>query len=568
QMNTSNDRAVNRYDHEEIVYEDYDDEFDLPFNVQRGQKRKETGQPGRTKQYVANRFFQPMLKMPKVEMEFKRRRSNGVIVDEDGDEEEDVYEEMEEDEDALYETGIVDDTRGLIYHSPDVIDKASDPFGFSRCLSCGRGYTHKYRLFPWPASDEIRRKWCQILELNFDKIHLSLDSSFLCASHFNPRDFICSADFTQIIWRSQAKPKSPHFIRNSRLDVPEVYEWEKHYRLPIHHPKPKLKPEDFIIKFRNSKYKVTNTSKTLHPVAIISSTAKPQFQYEFSYTRTSAIDGTKFYSCLHCRKAKTETGDKDNIRTIHLSGSKLLSVGDPLTGHHHACTPIYINPRMDEMEMEDRYGRNERDERGEHMDIHKKHHRLLAGVMEGREKKKEKNGMRAGQRIVYVDDSRAFASGSGAVVEVETSDGLWTTAEDGMSTVPHDTVDGHHSNMDDLLLDDPSTSHNWMDYSKMENSMREWKDDGEGERRERRETRSIQNRIKKKYSNRRIPYSLVSLSCPICTYRFPSTSSLIEHLQHHENRGGLCGVCGGRIDPALPLSVRRSGLCGLCKFHN
>lgn len=33
----------------------------------------------------------------------------------------------------------------------------------------------------------------------------------------------------------------------------------------------------------------------------------PLFCYEFSYNRTSHIDGTKFYACLQCRKAKAES---------------------------------------------------------------------------------------------------------------------------------------------------------------------------------------------------------------------------------------------------------------------
>uniref|UniRef100_A0A914RB14 Uncharacterized protein n=1 Tax=Parascaris equorum TaxID=6256 RepID=A0A914RB14_PAREQ len=39
---------------------------------------------------------------------------------------------------------------------------------------------------------------------------------------------------------------------------------------------------------------------------------------------------------------------KDYIRTIHLDGNRLLSRGDPFSGHHFACKPIFDVPHTDD----------------------------------------------------------------------------------------------------------------------------------------------------------------------------------------------------------------------------
>lgn len=52
--------------------------------------------------------------------------------------------------------------------------------------------------------------------------------------------------------------------------------------------------------------------------------------------------------------------------------------------------------------------------------------------------------------IYFYPDSHAFSST--AVVEVEASEGLWTTTEEDGTTVTMHTVDGHHSNMGTIPL--------------------------------------------------------------------------------------------------------------------
>lgn len=55
------------------------------------------------------------------------------------------------------------------------------------------------------------------------------------------------------------------------------------------------------------------------------------------------------------------------MRTIHLSGNKLLSGQDPLSGHHHACNPLRIHSRMEEMDEGERYDRDD------DVEMYKKH---------------------------------------------------------------------------------------------------------------------------------------------------------------------------------------------------
>ncbi|KAF8358145.1 hypothetical protein PRIPAC_93140 [Pristionchus pacificus] len=517
-MNRSNNRSLNRYHHDEIVYENYEDDYDLPLRMQiqhQGElKEKESGKFRRSRKIIPSAL--PMKKP--VLSHFKNESADGIIVDEDGEEEE-VYEEISDVEDTEYETGVVEDPSRNPYRHSNNTHKSPTRLAAARCIACNQCYTEKYRLFRWPRNEGIRKIWCDLLHIDFDNIRSSLDSAFLCASHFSSTDFICSSDFTQIHWSSQAKPRPPS-------ECLDPYQWEKlHSRISNGRSR-----QNYIIKFRPSKYKVQNTSKIRHPVAIVSSLSRPNIQYEFSWNRTSPIDGTKFYSCLHCRKANKDSGGKDNVRTIHLNGNKLLSGQDPLSGHHHACNPLRIHSRMEEMDEGERYDRDD------DVEMYKKHDGFQSGEMNG----SDKNGLNPGERIVYVDDSHAFSST--AVVEVEASEGLWTTTEEDGTTVTMHTVDGHHSNMDEILMDGPSTSHGWVDYSKMD-EIRVWKEE---EAVGRRDMIVATNKIIKKYRNRGRPYSVPSLSCPICTHRLPSTTRLIQHLEEHERNGRECAVCRGK----------------------
>ncbi|GMR42486.1 hypothetical protein PMAYCL1PPCAC_12681 [Pristionchus mayeri] len=538
-MNRANIRGEERYHHEEIAYESYADHYEVPYRMQVHQqivqKEKESGKPQKMRQMVSN---SPMNRIPLPH--FKIGHSDVAIDEDEGDEDEDIYVEInEDDEDAEYETGVVNDPIRSYYRPTDAIDRSSIKPSF-RCLACGRCYTEKFRLFRWPREEQVRRTWSHILGLEFEKVRSSLASSFLCAFHFNARDFVCSSDFVQILWATHAKPKR-------YTDPTELFPWEKvRPRVSSVHSK-----NDVIINFRPSKYKV-NAAKNTHAVAVVSSLSNPHIQYEFSWNRTSSVDGTKFYSCLHCRKANKDSGGKDIVRTIHLNGKKLLSGQDPLEGHHHACTPIDRTPTREEMEGAERM---ERFPREHPMDNHKKQQGLVSGGMEGGVK------LSAHGRIVYVDESSAFSNGR--VVEVEATEEEWSTTEEDQTAGTIHTLDGQHSNSDDLLLRDATSSDHWIDYNKMEN-MRGWKDEEE----ERRDTRRIRHKLLKKYRGRRHGPRLVSLACPLCTHRSPSTCKLIVHLEEHVRNGGECAVCAERIDPALPPSIRRSGTCSMCKFES
>ncbi|KHJ98102.1 hypothetical protein OESDEN_01912 [Oesophagostomum dentatum] len=107
------------------------------------------------------------------------------------------------------------------------------------------------------------------------------------------------------------------------------------------------------VTFRESFFK--NKSKASHPVAVVSLPENPNIFYEFSYTRTSSVDSSKFYSCLTCRKAKTDTKVKDVIRTIHIKDGIIRSRGDPFWGHHFACRPFTSVDANDAMRPDD-YG--------------------------------------------------------------------------------------------------------------------------------------------------------------------------------------------------------------------
>ncbi|VDM44925.1 unnamed protein product [Toxocara canis] len=272
-----------------------------------------------------------------------------------GDDDE-LYEEMDEEDDDDQNTRVgdslkpsgqsqgVDARRGVI---PIATQIQSRP----RCTVCRRFQDGCVRLFRWPRDVKVRRKWCAFFGIDENEVALNLETSYICSWHFDPDQFLYSDQ--KVYWAPDVCPR--HKIRRPANFEPFPWELASNTTTITNctagtenklgqRRRPKLPPPKATdIFFRQSKYRIAG--KTKHPVAVLRLPNDPLFCYEFSYNRTSQIDGTKFYACLQCRKAKAETRVKDYIRTIHLDGARLLSRGDPFAGHHFACKPIFDAPQ-------------------------------------------------------------------------------------------------------------------------------------------------------------------------------------------------------------------------------
>uniref|UniRef100_A0A915C780 THAP-type domain-containing protein n=2 Tax=Parascaris univalens TaxID=6257 RepID=A0A915C780_PARUN len=284
----------------------------------------------------------------------------GVCSIDRGDDDE-FYEEMDEDDDNdSMQNARFDDTLKTSGEGPNVdtrpgvISLSTQVQPHPRCTVCRRFQDGSVRLFRWPRDLKVRRKWCAFFGLDENELALNLDNSYICSWHFDPDQFLYSDQ--KVYWAPDVCPR--HKIRRPASFEP--FPWELAANMTnssngllnvdnksLQRKRPKLPPPKATeIFFRQSKYRITG--KTRHPVAVLRLPNDPLFCYEFSYNRTSHIDGTKFYACLQCRKAKAETRIKDYIRTIHLDGNRLLSRGDPFSGHHFACKPIFDVPHTDD----------------------------------------------------------------------------------------------------------------------------------------------------------------------------------------------------------------------------
>lgn len=141
----------------------------------------------------------------------------------------------------------------------------------------------------------------------------------------------------RIFWKMTALPK----YRQRRPGLAEPFPWEP----AVKHKMEMMQSTDTTNNSSVVEYKIRyrmpfNKHKTrnVHQVAVMTPVAQPHLYYEFHFNRYG-LNNTKFYACLSCRKAKTESGIRDVIRTIHLDGYKFLSNGDPFNGHHFACRP-------------------------------------------------------------------------------------------------------------------------------------------------------------------------------------------------------------------------------------
>ncbi|KAK6010283.1 hypothetical protein OSTOST_24701 [Ostertagia ostertagi] len=127
---------------------------------------------------------------------------------------------------------------------------------------------------------------------------------YICNTHFDANQFLYEGN--RIFWKRDPFPR----YRQRRSQPSESIRCVRLKHGATHGHK---------VTFRESFFK--SKSKSSHPVAVVSLPENPNIFYEFSYTRTSTKDASKFYSCLTCRRAKTDTRvHRDVIRTIHIQG--------------------------------------------------------------------------------------------------------------------------------------------------------------------------------------------------------------------------------------------------------
>ncbi|EGT39817.1 hypothetical protein CAEBREN_14325 [Caenorhabditis brenneri] len=200
------------------------------------------------------------------------------------------------------------------------------------CIVCQRTESEKIRLFKWPKSEELREQW-----LHFFRIPQSVlngtPEPYICCYHFTSDTFVMMDD--RIFWKMTALPK----YRHRRPGIADPFPWEPGMKMKLEQQmlnQPSTSGGGYRIRYRMPYNK--HKSRTPHQVAIMTPNAQPHLFYEFHFNRYG-LNNTKFYACLNCRKAKSESGIRDVIRTIHLDGFKFLSSGDPFSGHHFACRP-------------------------------------------------------------------------------------------------------------------------------------------------------------------------------------------------------------------------------------
>ncbi|VDM60966.1 unnamed protein product [Angiostrongylus costaricensis] len=269
------------------------------------------------------------------------------IIDDVKDEnEEENYEELEDDEedddDLLNSTSL---RRG---HQEFDCAGPTSP----RCLVCGRTPTPRVRLFKWPKDLQLRKSWLTFFHLGMDYLENCKDP-YICSIHFDADQFLYEGD--RIFWKQNPFPR----FRRRRSMLAEPFPWDLDEittrKLPIQSSHPirlnRGVAHGCKVTFREAYFK--SKSKSSHPVAVVSLPDNRSIFYEFSYTRTSPIDSSKFYSCLTCRRAKAETRIKDVIRTIHIKDGIVRSRGDPFYGHHVACRPF---TRMSPIQSESTHG--------------------------------------------------------------------------------------------------------------------------------------------------------------------------------------------------------------------
>lgn len=196
-----------------------------------------------------------------------------------------------------------------------------------QCIVCNRVESSKIRLFRWPKNDGLRMRWLTFFRM---EIPVTYHDMLICSFHFAAETFIMVGE--KVFWKASAMP----VYRFRRPCVTTPFPWEDG------DPNVQTKPELVHYKLRFRMPYSRRKEKAQHPVAVLSPANNPTIFYEFSFNRLSKDSTRKFYYCLNCKKAKSQSNIRDVVKTIQMDGTKILSRTDPFQGHHFACRPISI----------------------------------------------------------------------------------------------------------------------------------------------------------------------------------------------------------------------------------
>ncbi|TKR80454.1 hypothetical protein L596_014525 [Steinernema carpocapsae] len=264
--------------------------------------------------------------MPRGHPKAPPQRNESIILANDGEEYvllEESVDGVIEDEEPRFEA-LIDGIEEIFQNGEHVVLEADGTSGpatliadehvRSCCIVCHRVPSAAVRLFRWPRDPEVRKNWCRIFGLSLDSVETS--NAFICSWHFEPDQFVCYGE--KIFWAPNARPS---FVLERSFHGDFVYPWQTGYISSGSNERPdgpvrsqndpkglkrknRPPPPGIQIFFRDSHYKIKG--KQTHPVAILPIPSNPDQFYEFSLNRKSS-DGTGFYACLQCRKAKADS---------------------------------------------------------------------------------------------------------------------------------------------------------------------------------------------------------------------------------------------------------------------
>uniref|UniRef100_A0AC35U9Y9 C2H2-type domain-containing protein n=1 Tax=Rhabditophanes sp. KR3021 TaxID=114890 RepID=A0AC35U9Y9_9BILA len=212
------------------------------------------------------------------------------------------------------------------------------------CYICSRTQSSKVRLFKWPRKDEKRREWCGFFDIAESGVVADFINTYICSLHFEPTMFLYREG--KIYWVSGGNPTH----KSGHEESSGIYPWEMtvnkrepYLNIDIQDLIEKAKrevmyKEHIVITYRESNFR--NASVEKHPVAMVRDKRLPNYFFEFSHNRKNNT-GTDFFYCLSCRRAKDKLGVKDNVRTISIKGSDIISKHHPFVNHHYGCQPIF-----------------------------------------------------------------------------------------------------------------------------------------------------------------------------------------------------------------------------------
>uniref|UniRef100_A0A1I7TB38 THAP-type domain-containing protein n=1 Tax=Caenorhabditis tropicalis TaxID=1561998 RepID=A0A1I7TB38_9PELO len=435
--------------------------------------------------------------------------------------------EMEEAEKVYYENEMED----LVYH--EIYGEGSEQKlgndkrirniigSTASCIVCQRTESEKIRLFKWPKSEELREQWLHFFRIP-QRVLNSHHEPYICCYHFSSDTFVMMDD--RIFWKMTALPK----YRQRRPGLTEPFPWEPNAKKLDHQmmnqPSTSTQTLGYRIRYRMpySKHK----SRTAHQVAVMTPVSQPHLFYEFHFNRYG-LNNTKFYACLNCRKAKTESGIRDVIRTIHLDGFKFLSSGDPFNGHHFACRPHNV------------------------YDL-KSAWRPIPG---------QSNELNVFQNVVYVDDNSGESVEWHSVTrpDDENPEEVVHSKEGEPPLILYDNFENPISEEiieTEYVIDDPPAEVPASEYPELEPEPEpEPEPETEMELDLNPENEKFQEKTSKK----------PRIKCHLCSKsNFPSTRSFVNHLQKHIVEEKSCKKCQKKVSCDSRAMCIRKGICEDC----